>query len=381
MTVKTNHSLSRAFAFSIGCNIFFLLVILYFALFDPPWMLRFSQLPPKKGQLKASPSLEEEIARLQLLSFDTLKKKLRSDEEIELGYKEKDLALALLVARHYFDIKRATEGTPLKKMIVKYNQCEEIEFFTSLSPFLWEKIVQFAEEERFPFTGEGLSRKLTSEEVSPPLLLALLQTEEFSLVQTLFSRSGKTIPKGTLVCLFYEIPWKNISQFVDDQKKGCDFSAPVRQQFLLNCLRKKSPAAAHLILLTDKEFALKKTSDTDLLLLLLLLKTKMTPEAVAFVKEVLHSPRQEQFLQKAALLMHSFEPVAAIPPELKNVKNLRPVFRDRPPAAPAPHYHIIQPGETLYTIAARYHIPVDVLIHQNGLSSSLIRPGQTLRLP
>ncbi len=57
----------------------------------------------------------------------------------------------------------------------------------------------------------------------------------------------------------------------------------------------------------------------------------------------------------------------------------------RPAAAGPAAYgdtHVVQPGETLFRIALRYGVTVDLLAEANGLSNpTLIRPGQVLKIP
>lgn len=56
----------------------------------------------------------------------------------------------------------------------------------------------------------------------------------------------------------------------------------------------------------------------------------------------------------------------------------------RPPAPkpkPAARYHTVKSGDTLFAISKRYGTSVTRLKSVNGLSSDLIRIGQTLRIP
>ena len=57
--------------------------------------------------------------------------------------------------------------------------------------------------------------------------------------------------------------------------------------------------------------------------------------------------------------------------------------RDQPecPLPPERKIHVVQAGESLSLISARYSIGVNALKGQNGLTSDLIRVGQRLRLP
>ena len=63
----------------------------------------------------------------------------------------------------------------------------------------------------------------------------------------------------------------------------------------------------------------------------------------------------------------------------------RPPMGGRPPRPPRPlrgDVYVVQPGDTLGDIAARYGTTVAVLLRLNGLQNSeLIYPGQELRVP
>lgn len=52
-----------------------------------------------------------------------------------------------------------------------------------------------------------------------------------------------------------------------------------------------------------------------------------------------------------------------------------------PEAAPAPSYHKVASGDTLFAIANRHSTSVADLKRINGLTSDNIRPGQSLRIP
>jgi LysM repeat protein len=51
------------------------------------------------------------------------------------------------------------------------------------------------------------------------------------------------------------------------------------------------------------------------------------------------------------------------------------------PETGAERYHIVQPGETLYSIARRYGISPEQLQESNALSDPTLRPGQRLHIP
>jgi len=68
----------------------------------------------------------------------------------------------------------------------------------------------------------------------------------------------------------------------------------------------------------------------------------------------------------------------------------KPASGARPPAAAtaataataARTVHIVRPGESLFTIARTFGVPLDALLKHNGLTRrSLIKPGQAIRIP
>lgn len=76
-------------------------------------------------------------------------------------------------------------------------------------------------------------------------------------------------------------------------------------------------------------------------------------------------------------------PAPQPPPPVYTPAPTPPPPKLQPPAQPKPQarYHTIAKGDTLWGISRKYKIPVDAIKSANGLSSDLIRPGQTLRLP
>ena len=68
-----------------------------------------------------------------------------------------------------------------------------------------------------------------------------------------------------------------------------------------------------------------------------------------------------------------------------------PVYTPKPaPPKPTPpptpqkkqaRYHTIAKGDTLWDISRRYKVTISAVKSANGLTSDLIRPGQTLRIP
>lgn len=70
-------------------------------------------------------------------------------------------------------------------------------------------------------------------------------------------------------------------------------------------------------------------------------------------------------------------PVVAPKPQIKAPTNVAP--RTAQPKA-ATSYHKVKKGDTLFNISQRYGVSVDSLKRSNGLTSDLIRVGQSLRI-
>ena len=74
------------------------------------------------------------------------------------------------------------------------------------------------------------------------------------------------------------------------------------------------------------------------------------------------------------------------PPSISPPPSPRPAPTAAPPPAPKPtppkaRYHTVAKGDTLFAISRRYGVSVARIKSTNGLSSDLIRIGQTLRIP
>lgn len=62
-------------------------------------------------------------------------------------------------------------------------------------------------------------------------------------------------------------------------------------------------------------------------------------------------------------------------------RSYTPAPPPKPKPKPAARYHTVKSGDTLFSLSKRYGTSVSRLKSVNGLSSDLIRIGQTLRIP
>lgn len=316
--------------------------------------------------------------------------------------------------------------------------------FAGLMERDYQQIQHFIATEKWPLTSQGLFKRLQvqilekSEIQDSTLTQAFCQTPEFLAVETLFGRSGVPIKKRILLNLLAEGSWESLAQFVLSQKDSQDFSPARRQCLLLDYISQNSRTAAYLIAMTDRLYAEKRLDDHQVCLILNLLNEK-TVEVQLFAKELLAGPRSDVVHQLAAKRLYEYagEPVPDsidykialakfCPDDIKRAKqtaaeiaaqkiaqqemikslpknlvfstvnqeadkkeisknvgvgNLRPKFRDKPPASPSPRSHIVQDGESLWMISRKYKVGLEDLMQHNSLQSSIIKPGRVLKIP
>ena len=116
-------------------------------------------------------------------------------------------------------------------------------------------------------------------------------------------------------------------------------------------MEKGSKLAAYLLVLLEKEQALKKLDDAQMERLLSLL-TEKTPEVEAFLSEVKNGLRCDHIQELAG----------------KPLENL-------------PLCHIVQPGDSLWKISRDYGVKVEVIQEMNRLESENLKLGAELLLP
>ncbi|MCP5469087.1 MAG: LysM peptidoglycan-binding domain-containing protein [Chlamydiales bacterium] len=218
----------------------------------------------------------------------------------------------------------------------------------------------------------------------PKLLQTFAQSADFTLVQTLFARADHDVSRGTLLQLVLEGNQETLSRFTDKQKGGADFSAPVRQQFLLDHIALGSKTAAYLLVLLDPDYALLLSNEK--IEHLFELMDEPTPEAIAFTEQVLgekRSPRVDKHaLERLAQYTgQSQGEIAARYDRYLNNENLRPVFRQQVPITQTQQTHIVQPGESLWLIAKKYHVTIEKIMVTNNLRSTTLQPGKMLKIP
>lgn len=382
--MRQSRWLFQTLIFSVTINLAFVAIFFYLIIRDNP--LHFSYAPSETIYVETPPVSPAFLGRLHTFSFEHLSNLLLDSRKIDHGYCMRDFALAALATYYDFDVERGLERGKLSKKIWNF-EGKSLLFFPGLEERDFEKLNVFSMQDKWPLTTKGLYKRLQEEGVEhadQELLEFFCSRPEFRVLQTLLARASVPIKTGTVLLLALEIGWEKIDRFFLETQKRADFSDNMRRHFLLEGIRDHAKTAAYLLILTDAEFVRRELKDADIenILALLLTQTKETKE---FAIEIQRSWRSDQTKNKASELLSAYscdgEEIAGKFYEKPGLKELRPVFREQPPAAPPPSLHIIQPGESLWGIAKKYGIPIEVLMEQNHLQSTLIQPGKTLKIP
>lgn len=458
-------------------NIILVVLIFYWTVSEKPPTPYFELKPANKQEQQTPLAIDhsdsEVIRYFRRMPLQWLISRLGNSQLVENGYTQRDLALASLVAFHYFDLDRAFSGlsTPEQKRLIVYGKFSdgrpaELVVYPGLSDKHFEAVRNFATTERWPLTSRGLFLALQKEEkedYDAHLLDAFLMTSDFSTVEMLFSRSEVPVEKEELLKVILEGNWSQLSDFVEKQKVSQDLSQARRQSFLLEYAKGRSKAATQLMLKTDGAFAARKLDDNQVLMLLQLADEK-SPQSEQFALTLLTSPRSDAVWQLAASRLYEYagavipetyhhqaalarfapgqatpsvqaavpvpspvkiepKPTVVAKAEVKAPiqekkasvtpatpptpsKNLtqapKPIAQQSPPKSLSTKpqsqqvatlrkvpqsiqkkdfYYTVQEGDSLWKIARRFSVDVEVLRAFNQLETDSLHPGRTLRIP
>lgn len=407
--------LTRALYISGTINILLFTFLCYWIWRDQPPAPYFENKPASKTEsqkpLALSQTNGQMLRKMRQMSLDDLIQKLNSQELVDNGYMQRDLALATLVAIHQLDLEKALQGIskPEQQRTLVYGKFKdgsnaEIVVYPSLSDAHFKAIIAFATTEKWPLTTQGLFNQLKTRE--PSLLDTFYLSSEFRSVELLLNRSGKQIERDEIVNLLTEGKWKSLSDFAEKQKAIQDLSEARRQQFLVGYIDEGSATAAYILLKTDPEFAQRKLDDKRVLVLLKLLSVN-TPEAKSYALAQLASPRSDAVLRHAAKRLYEYS--GEVPPEKFNhrlalerflpksaalplviqpvpVKTVQPtkpkVVSPKPTVTTAKSKtYRVREGDTLVVISRRFKVDVEALRKKNKLTTDNLKPGTTIQIP
>ncbi len=333
------------------------------------------------------------VAALEAMSkrsFRELVALLTNHELVEAGYAKRDLALSVLVARHYFHLERALSTSQLQKRSIQIEPGYSIELYPALTDEQFDAIIRFAYQEKWPLTSQGLFAlmKKSASARDETLNLAFLHTPEMYALQALFPKSDPAL----LLTLVVEGNWELLDRFAKEQAQMLDLSAEKRRSLLLGYLAHRSPTAAAFLVQTDSAFVLKRFDDRGILDLLALIQEKSI-EAEQFCLSLLQSPRSDAVWRTALAKLYSF--AGETLPEGADLHAAAARFSTAPRAPAAEEvkiaaqqedkspvrFHTVAEGESLWKIARQYKVKVDDIVQLNDIEGNRLYPGMTIQLP
>lgn len=392
--------LTQTLILSLALNIGLVATFFYFVLQKKKTSVVFERSPVEatKDGLVESLSNEMLLTAYSTLSFQELLDILKDTTAVEDGYKKRDLALASLVAYHFFNLEKALNSLPFQKRNLSFIHQEgqekiDITVFPGLSQEQFDAVIQYAKTEKWPLTTKGIFFELKDEvqRQDTTLLETFYLSSEFRLIETLFTRSGLLFPKEFLVFLLTQGDWTLIENFADEQKQAQDLSPLKLKTFLLNYVKKRSLPAAKILLQWDREFVAKKLEDFDLILFLDLFP-ESTPALTLLLKDLLCSPRSDAIWRKSAEKLYTFHKLP-MPETYNHDLVLQTFFPDlsRPKVESIPDIettppsqkrtYVVQPGDNLWKIAKKNKVTIDALRKHNRLTTDKLRPGRVLEIP
>lgn len=301
---------------------------------------------------EASLSNQEVLQSFLGMSYEKLVRELSDELHVEEGQRRCDLALAFLGAFHHFDVERAFSGYPVEKRVITLEDGKKVTLYSGLSEGRFEGIRNFARTEVWPLTPEGLFREISlREEIPTTLKEAFENTTEYFVIKRAFHRLPYNLSEEALFSLVTNGNWNEVKVLADQIQNSPDGKISDFIPFLMPRIETGSKLAAYLLVLLEKDYALKKLDDAQMEKLLSLL-TEKTPEIEAFLSEVKNGLRSDHMQELAG----------------KPLEN-------------PPRRHIVQPGDSLWKISRDYGVKVEVIQEMNALQSENLKLGSELLLP
>jgi LysM repeat protein len=383
--------LMQALILSGTLNVCLLCTFIYSAIRES----KASKVEPlaRSSDVRDYQNLQELLEKYSLLSFQDLLLRLGNTDHVESGYTKRDVALACLVAFHSFNIERALGGGTLQKREVAFRpQKEKVEqkitIFPGLADYQYQAIVHYAKTEKWPITSKGLFLEIQKGKppYDPSLVEAFYLTPEFHFIHLLFTKTGVSLKKETIVALLSQCDWEMLSTSAESLKKSTEFSDTQRQHFLMQMLEKESKLAAKILLEVDQEFCVKQLDNGQVLLVCNLLGERTN---ASFLKELLLAPRSDEVWKKGAEILYE-QAAEEVPAQLElqvaiekfiELKAPAKSVEISPPVAKKRSLYKVKSGDSLWKIARELHTTVQALREENLLTSDQLKVGQELLIP
>lgn len=353
---------------------------------------------------------QDAIKALKKHPMIDLKEKLSDKRVVEMGYTVRDLSLGALAGFYQLDIEKALKKPIEEKWLQYGSEGETLAVYPGLSDEDFNHILSFMETEKWPFKTEGLFKLLKSEKWKGDASLedAFFLTPEFLTFENIFSPAK--IDRKTLLDLVLSGDYGKLKGYHERHKALHEISDSERRLILLDYLNGASLISAQLLLKGDYEFTLKKLNDDQTIQILTLFKDK-TADSEKFAKALLESPRSDRVRRVAVERLYEYAGnplpqefdlkkaieaklpqvaktnITPVKPTIPSVKTSVGAIQKAPPKM-APKLplkkekiYIVQNNETLWSVAKKFKVDVNVIKKMNAIDTEKLKPGTALRIP
>ncbi len=359
------------------------------------WLEVESQKTPALLPPVEDATLEDEIAKLATKKDEELLSDLDDATPAANGYRTQELALALLRSRGYQveDPLRPLRAWPQALTPFSYHTPDgtsiTIYLFSTLSPADIHAVRTYIEQTPVPFTSEKIVERLSTQEDITLLKAALIRTDEWATVRTLFPSGSE----DDLVALCKEIGPTGFTELVTKKDPSALFS------------QHPSKMVADFLVAAQPDVLLK-APDPFLIALLPLLNPK-SENTVRFALSLLKEQRKPPVWQAAQAVLalstnnpslatlsreELFARITPQKPKTPPPPPPQPEKKPSPPPSSTPsriaarqlrpyRTYIVKKGDTLWSIAKRFNVDVDKLKYLNHLKGTELAQGKELRIP
>lgn len=361
---KKSRYLVHLLIISVGLNLGLLATFITFILKEKKAeTLLWAQTKPKRVEafVSLSPSNGEVLKEYSEMPFDRLVQELKNGELLEQGYRRRDLALACLVAFHYFDVERSLPGVEIEMRPFLFGSPEKsVYLIPGFNQEKFEFIDLFIKREKWPFTTEGLFKQMKENKHDLPESLkeTFFLSREFYSIERAFARLSFGFSRETLLYLLLEGSWnqmKKLTESIQRHPQGdIEEIGPLLAGF------DQSKLAAYLLVALDANYAYFQLSNERLYQLISLLDER-TDEAEIFLSRIATSERSGNIRLRAEQQIQSWG---------LDISQI-PRFED----------HVIQKGDSLWGLSRQFDVSMEMIREINRLDSDVLTPGKILRIP
>lgn len=400
---------TQGLIFSGALNIALATCLIYYAT-RPKESQPFSREPyqPKvvaqMSSLSASSDLAQLVEDYRHLDFESLVRLLKDSREVHTGLSQRELALATLVSQYDFDLNRALSGEhyQIEPLVYGPGLQDRLALHRGLEDSAYKHILSFLKVEQWPFTAEGLFKKLASGVKEDSLKKAFFLTKEYVYFEALFS--SLDLKKDELLELILEGSWEHLSHFAASQPTASDFNLKTRMRILCQYLDHASTKAAELILRLDANYALQTLSDEKVVALMGLLEHR-TPTNENFVLNLALGKRSGWVKQEACRLIfyyaqrefkepfnyqealdfiaqeYDLSPQSTFSQSIPTRNETESLVSSSFTQTEKNQTYVVQKGDCLSKIAKMHGVDVSALKRVNDLNEDLIQVGMRLIIP